>query len=205
MLSESVLLGSSRVRIQSLYPQSKSNREVPSSNRQFLTVKNRQPDKGKETETCLTRYNYLTERSQMGIKWRMYILFVNPTRLSNRCDFFFHLHWIWSALLKWSAKNKGNVYFYPYTICRITLFYNVIPYFFMLLNNKHFQWSLFITLTDFNLLFCFHRSGHSTIISKEIIDFVIIFTFDCKITIICAYLSLYTPDLIYCNHINIFV
>lgn len=91
VLSESVLLGSSRVRIQSLYPQSKSNREVPSSNRQFLTVKNRQPDKGKETETCLTRYDYLTERSQKGIKWRMYILFGNPTRLSNRCDFFFSL------------------------------------------------------------------------------------------------------------------
>lgn len=127
VLSESVLSGGSRLWIQPLYPQSKSNREVPSSNRWFLRVKNRQPDKGKETETCLTRYDYPTDRSLTGIKWRMYVLSVNPTRFSNLCDFFFHLHWIWAALLKWSAKNKGNVYFYPYTICRITLFYKVIP------------------------------------------------------------------------------
>lgn len=127
VLSESVLSGGSRVRIQPLYPQSKSNREVPSSNRQFLTVKTRQSDKGKETETCLTRYDYLTDRSLMGIKWRMYVLFVNQTRFSNLCDFFFSFALDMGSLLKLSAKNKGNVYFYPYTICRITFFYKVIP------------------------------------------------------------------------------
>lgn len=77
------------MRVQPLHPQSKGNREVPSLNRRYITVKTRRPDKGKETGTHLTRYDYLTDKSQMGIKWRMYILFVNPTRFSNLCDLFF--------------------------------------------------------------------------------------------------------------------
>lgn len=44
-------------------------------------------------------------------------------------------------------------------------------YIFMLLSIKYFQLSLIITLTNFNLFFCFHSSGYSTIVSKEVIVF----------------------------------
>lgn len=111
VLSESVLSRGSRVRIQSLYPQSKSSIEGPFSNiphyRRLLSVWNRYPAKGKETETCLTKYDYLTDRNPLGTKWRMYIHCVNLTMFSNLCDFFFPFHWIWAASTNGVFKRKA--------------------------------------------------------------------------------------------------
>lgn len=77
------------------------------------------------TESCLTKSDYLTDRSLLGTKWRVYIHFVNLTRFSNLSGFF-PFHWVWTALIKWSVEKEGNGYFYPYSICRITLF--IKPY-----------------------------------------------------------------------------